>query len=66
MWVELQWQARLPGNQRRPTTLKSPRKANGSPRTRQSNLILAAFRPWGGSGDAVARGTTSSIRKNEC
>ncbi len=32
---------------------------NGPPHTRQSYRILAAFRPWGGSGDAVARGTAN-------
>ena len=30
-------------------------------RTRQSYRILAAFRPWGGSGDTVTRGITPSL-----
>src|SRR5690606_22901370 len=34
-------------------------KAGDPPRTRQSLLILAAFRPWGGSQDDAARGVAA-------
>ena len=32
------------------------------PHTRQSTLILAAFRPWGGSRDDAARGVAITVR----
>ena len=41
-----------------------PGERKDPPRTRQSPLILAAFRPWGGSQDDATRGVCSTVEES--
>ncbi|GHF75370.1 hypothetical protein GCM10017566_56660 [Amycolatopsis bartoniae] len=54
--------ARLPFPGDLPSVDQSGQK--GDPRTRQSLLILAAFRPWGGSQDGRRGGPPHSVVEN--